>query len=168
MIKYSEAKEEDILGMIQVMRDTGYADLRYGKKSDLEIKKIILASGWTFLICYEENPKLIIGYFIYSSVKECFEEEREFISFDNKYAAHRGIGILKKFRGKKYGRGLTEYGLEKIKESYPGIYADVASDNHISINFHKKLGFETLGEFESSFRKEGVKNIVIVKHFKKK
>ena len=165
MIRYAEATKEDILGIIQVMKNTGYIDFAYKGMKDKEIEKDISKSKDTYLVCYESQPKKIIGYFIFSNVKNHLKEAREHTSINNQYAYHLGIGIHSSFREKKIGKKLTKYALKKAKEKFNGMYADVASNNIPSIKLQESTGFKKIAEYNSKKRIKGIKNILYVKHF---
>lgn len=169
MIDFAEAKKSDIPGMVEVMRNTGYADFAYKGKTDSEIEKDISKSKNTYLICYEKKPsqkRKIVGYFVFSSVDNHLAEAQEHIPINNQYAFHLGIGIHSDYRGKKLAKKLTEYALSKAKkEGFKGMYADVASDNTPSLKLQESTGFEKILEHDSKERKHGVKDVVFVKHF---
>ncbi len=169
MIRCAEAKQEDIPGIIEVMKNTGYASFAFKGKTDAQIPEVISKSKNTYLICFEtklSHPQKIIGYFIFSSVQNHLKDANEHAKINKEYAYHLGIGIHSNYRGKKLGSRLTRYALKKAKKlGYKGMYADVGSDNLASLRLQESIGFERIAEYPSEKRNRGIKNILFVKHF---
>jgi ribosomal protein S18 acetylase RimI-like enzyme len=170
MIHFSEARKEDIPGMIEVMKNTGYVNFAYKNQSDKDIEKDILSSKErTYLICYEKKlatPKKIIGYFIFVSVENHLNDAKKNFFIDHEYAYHLGIGIHSDYRGRRLGMKLTEFALKTAeKKGFRGMYADVASNNHASLKLQEKTGFQKIAEYRSKKRPAGVNNVLFVRHF---
>jgi len=170
MIHFEEAERKDIPGIIEVMKDTGYVGFVYKNKSDAEIEKdIIAAKEKTFLICYEKislGKKKIIGYFIFAPVENHLKDARKHAFIDERYAYHLGVGIHSDYRGQKLGKKLTEYALQTAeRKGFKGMYADVASNNTVSLKLQEAMGFKKIAEYSSRKRPAGINNVLFVKHF---
>lgn len=67
------------------------------------------------------------------------------------------VGVHRREAGKKSGIGkeLYEHLFNDLKENhnkrYTHIATEVSSENHPSIEFHKKMGFETLNKYKDGF-----------------
>ena len=162
MMHFAEAKKEDIPGIIEVMKDSGYANFVYHGRTDDYIKNDILASDYTYLICFEKlsKPRNIVGYFIFSKVDDHLDEARGHITVDKRYAYHLGIGVHSDYRKLGLGKKLTLYALKKARQQgFRGMYADVGSNNKGSLRLQEAVGFKRIAQYPSKKRKMGI-NIV--------
>lgn len=158
---FRKADIEDIDYIIKVMHNTTYAQYIYPGKSLSELKRIISESmkNRTYLVCVES--KKIIGYFIIDSLNNHLPDTPRKIKLNRKYAYHAGVGIHSDFRGKGLAKKFTKYAFKIAKQKgFTGMYADVASNNDISIKLQEKCGFKELVRYNSKWRPKGIKNVV--------
>jgi ribosomal protein S18 acetylase RimI-like enzyme len=168
MFHCSTLTREDLSGVIEVMNDTGFREMGFPRMNDEQIKRSILESDYTFLVCYEKKffkPKHIVGYFLYGSIRGHLKDVKGHFFIDENYAYHMGVGIHSMYRGRGLARKLLLFGLKHASHKFSGMYADIASDNIVSLKLHESLGFKKLGEYISKKRAPGVKNVVFVLRF---
>jgi len=162
---YRQANEKDIDGLIDVMKDTGYAAYVYPGQSTEGIKKEILSAmkKKTYLVCVE---KRIVGYFIIGPLDGNLTDIPKSIILKKGYAYHAGVGVHSSERGKGVASALTTYAFRMAKElGYTGIYADVCSTNEASVKLQERCGFREVTRYPSATRPEGTLNVVYEKQF---
>jgi ribosomal protein S18 acetylase RimI-like enzyme len=167
MIRCRVANEKDVDSLIELMNNTFYSQYIYPNKTNQEIKIIILKlmKSRNYLVCVDyENKKKIIGYFIFDSINSYLKDSP--VKLKKNYAYHLGIGVNSDYRKKGIGKRLTIYAFKKVKElGFKGMYADVGSNNDISINLQNKSGFKELIRYNSKYRPKGIKNVIFIIDF---
>jgi len=167
MFKCRRATIKDIDSIIKVMQNTTYAQYVYPGKSLIELRGIISdfisnpTNNRIFLVCEEYDSNKITGYFIFDSLKNHLSDVPKKIRLNKKYAYHAGVGVHSAFRGKGLATKLTRYAFKVAKDKgYQGMYADVGSDNDISIKLQENCGFHEIIRYDSTFRLKGIKNVI--------
>ena len=108
---------------------------------------------------------MIIGYSIFGLAEK-------FLQCPIKVKKHGflfslGIGIDPDYQRMGIGKELVNYCKSiAIKKGFRGAYGDVASNNKISLQFQKSIGFKKIAVYSDPKRPKGVKNILFFKEFK--
>lgn len=123
--------------------------IRFGEENDLEKLHDIEKSSvdaWTFEVLKEDFLKNNLSVYF---VAEIDNEIIGFISVMNiSGEVHiNNIIVKEKFRGKKIGEKLLQYGLNYYpKDEIFGYTLEVREDNDPAINLYEKFGFTIVGK----------------------
>lgn len=104
-----------------------------------------ISAEYPYLVCEEDGEVIGYAYLYFFSRREAY-----------RFAADLSIYVAKDFRGKHVGQILYE-AIEKeaLRYGYRVIISIVTSENEVSLNFHRSMGFELCGELPKCAYKFG-------------
>ncbi len=148
MVEFREAIKEDLFEVLEVMEETTYTQFFEGSYHE-EMKKIF--KECTIYLCIDKND--IVGYALFQPVGNRFKEKG--IDVDKKFYYSKGIGLLKRYRGRGIETEFESWCEKKVsKKGAKGIYVDVGSKNKTSIKLQEKEGFTLIAEYATPEREE--------------
>lgn len=141
-----EARENDLMGILEIYNDAiiNTTAIYAYEPHDIEERK-----QWYYerkqnkqpVLVYEEDNK-VVGF-------ATFEQFRSYPAY--KYSLEHSVYVHKDYRKRGIGIKLMKELIEAANElGYAIMVAAIDSENHGSIELHKKLGFEYAGTIESA------------------